>query len=98
MNTGAGKQTRPADDVHFSIPGYEGSEPTAPSEPSVVGPSTPISEHATHDANTAVEPVRPAIQVSPTRQEAGVRRSSRANKGKTNVFKDYLMGDEMGML
>ena len=61
-------------------------------------PSAPISEHVTDDADPAVDPVRPASQVSPPRREAEVRISSRVNKGKTSVFKDYLTGDEMGMI
>ena len=98
MNTGAGKQTRPVDDVHFSIPGHGGPEPRVVSEPNVGVPSAPISEPVTHDVNLAVDPIRPASQVSSPEQEAGVRRSSRANKGKTSVFKDYLTEDEIGML
>jgi len=98
MNMGAGKQARPVDDVHFSIPGHGGPESRVTSESSAGVPSAPISEHVTDDADPAVDPVRPASQVSPPRQEAEVRRSSRVNKGKTNVFKDYLTGDEMGML
>ena len=94
MNTGAGKKTRPGDDVHFSIPSYGGQE----IEPSAGVPCVPISEPITHDDTLAVDPVRPASPVSPPRREAEVRRSSRVNKGKTSVFKDYLTGDEMETL
>ena len=94
MNTGAGKQTRPGDDVHFSIPSYGGQE----SESSEGVPCVPISEPITHDDDIAADPVRPASPVSPPRREAEVRRSSRVNKGKTSMFKDYLTGDEMGIL
>ena len=103
---------KPVDDVHFSIP-RESSEhdmvmPRDISEPSVTAPSSPNPEPIIHDANPALEPVRPdatehyppAIRSSPgpPRQEAGIRRSSRANKGKTTVFKDYLTGDVKGRL
>ena len=103
---------KPVDDVHFSIP-RESSEhdmvmPRDISEPSVTAPSSPNPEPIIHVDSPAVEPVRPvaaehdppAIRVSssPPRQETEIRRSSRATKGKTSMFKDYLTGDEIGKL
>ena len=114
MNKGAGNQSRPADDVHFSIPSDSSEHdhdrvlPREISEPNVTTPSAPNPEPTIHVDEPAVEPVRPvavehdppAIRVgsSPPRQEAGIRRSSRATKGKTSMYKDYLTGNEIGEL
>ena len=114
MNKGAGNQSRPADDVHFSIPSDSTERdrdrvlPRETSESNVTAPSAPNPEPTIHVDKPAVEPVRPvtvehdppAVRVgsSPPRQEAGIRRSSRATKGKTSMYKDYLTGNEIGEL
>ena len=108
MNKGAGKQMRPVEDVHFSIPNQGVSDPDIVTsrdirEPSEVVPGDPSPEPIVHDAGPVGGPGeqvdrerdQPAVQVSPPRQEAGVRRSNRINKGETNKYKDYLMGDEV---
>ena len=108
MNKGAGKQMRPVEDVHFSIPNQGVSDPDIVTsrdirEPSEVVPGDPSPELIVHDAGPVGGPGeqvdrerdQPAVQVSPPRQEAGVRRSNRINKGETNKYKDYLMGDEV---